>query len=90
MKRISATGWFVLPVGLCFRLVCASGWFVLPAGLCFRLVCASGWFVLPVGLCERKSTNVHPILTVMFKIILRTFEAEILKIFKNIQPQPKN
>ena len=26
----------------------------------------------------------------MFKIILRTFEAEILKIFKNIQPQLKN
>ena len=25
----------------------------------------------------------------MFKKILRTFEAEILKIFKNIQPQPK-
>ena len=26
----------------------------------------------------------------MFKNILRTFEAEILKIFENIQPQPKN
>ena len=26
----------------------------------------------------------------MFKNVLRTFEAEILKIFKNIQPQPKN
>ena len=25
----------------------------------------------------------------MFKNILRTFEAEILKIVKNIQPQPK-
>ena len=36
------SGWFVLPVGLYFRLVCASGWFVLPVGLCFRLVCANG------------------------------------------------
>ena len=52
-NRTCASGWFVLPVGLCFRLVCASGWFVLPVGLCFRLVCASGWFVLPVGLCFR-------------------------------------
>ena len=26
----------------------------------------------------------------MFKNVLRTFEAEILKILKNIQPQPKN
>ena len=25
----------------------------------------------------------------MFKNVLRTFEAEILRIFKNIQPQPK-
>ena len=33
--------------------------------------------------------NAHPILTIMFKNILRTFEAEILKIFKNIQPQWK-
>ena len=29
-------------------------------------------------------------LTIMFKNILRTFEAEILKIFKNIEPQSKN
>ena len=35
--------------------------------------------MFPVGLCEWKTTNVHPILIVMFK----TFEAEILKIFKN-------
>ena len=34
--------------------------------------------------------NIHPILTIMFKNVLRTFEAEILKIFKNIPPQPKN
>ena len=27
---------------------------------------------------------------VMFKSILRTFEAEILKIFQNIQPQSKH
>ena len=26
----------------------------------------------------------------MFKNILKTFEAEILEIFKNIQPRPKN
>ena len=27
--RVAAnSGWFVLPVGLYFRLVCASGWFV--------------------------------------------------------------
>ena len=24
VKRICASGWFVLPVGLCFRLVCAT------------------------------------------------------------------
>ena len=29
-------------------------------------------------------------LTIMFKIVLRTFEAEILKILKNIQAQLKN
>ena len=46
--------------------------------------------MLPVGLSKRKTTNVHPILTIMFKIVLRTFEAEILKIFKNIQSWPKN
>ena len=45
------------------------------------ITCAqSGWFVR-MG---------HPILTIMFEIILRTFQAEILKMFKNIQPQPKN
>ena len=32
----------------------------------------------------------HPILTTMFKNVSRTSKAEILKIFKNIQPQPKN
>ena len=38
-----------------------------------------------------ENNNVHPILTVMFKNNqLRTFEAEILKAFKNIQLQPKN
>ena len=46
--------------------------------------------MLPVGLCEWKTTNVHPILTIMFKSVLRTFEAEMLKIFKNIQSWPKN
>ena len=33
-----------------------------------------------VGLCEWKKTNVHVILTVMFKNVLRTFEADVLKI----------
>ena len=51
--HICASGRFVLPAGLCFRLVCASGWFVLPVGLCFQLVCASGWFV------RLENTNVH-------------------------------
>ena len=43
--------------------------------------------MLPVGLYEWKIITAHPILTVMFENILRTFEAEILKIFKNIQSQ---
>ena len=45
--------------------------------------------MLPVGLCDCK-LDVHPLLTIMFKNILRTFEAEILKLFKTIQPRPKN
>ena len=40
-------------------------------------------FVLPVGLYEWKVTTAYPMLTIMFKNILRTFEAEILKICKN-------
>ena len=52
------------------------------ACLCFRLVCASGWFVLSVGLCDWKIRNVHPILTVMFKNILRTYEAELYTLFQ--------
>ena len=35
-------------------------------------------------------TNVHSTLTFVFKNTLRTFETEILKIFKNIQHQPPN
>ena len=47
--------------------------------------------MLPVGLCEWKTTTAHPILTNMFRNVLRTFEAaEILKIFKNFQPQRQN
>ena len=34
-----------------------------------------------VGLCE--VSNLHPLPTIMFKNVLRTFEAEILKLFKN-------
>ena len=44
----------------------------------------SGWFVWI------EINKVHSILTIMFKNILRTFETEILKISKNIQPQLKN
>ena len=39
---------------------------------------------------ENNKLNVHPILTIMFKNVLRIFKAEIHKIFKNIQRQPKN
>ena len=46
--------------------------------------------VHPVGLYEWKLTTTHPILTIMFKNILRTFEAEILKMFKFIQSHPLN
>ena len=55
-----------------------------------KRVCASGWFVLPLGLCEWKLINVRSIPTFTLKNVLRTFEAEIRKIFKNIQPHPKN
>ena len=41
---------------------------MLPVGLYFRLVCAN----------EKKTTTAHPILTLMFKNTLRTFEAETL------------
>ena len=47
-------------------------------------------FMLPVDLYKWKITSAHPTLTIMFKNVLRTFEAEILKIFQNVQPQPKN
>ena len=44
-----------------------------------RLVCANG------------ITTAHPILTIMFKDVLRTFEVEVLKLFNNIEPhdQPR-
>ena len=35
----------------------------------------------PVGLCEWKIRNVHPILLMYLRVFLRTFEAEIFKIF---------
>ena len=47
-------------------------------------------FELPVGLYEWKVKTAHPMLTIMFKNILRGFEAEIFKIFKNIRLQSKN
>ena len=42
------------------------------------------YLLLPVGLCEWKITNVHQILTIKLKKVLRTFEAETFRIFKNI------
>ena len=47
-------------------------------------------FEFPVGLYDWKTTTAHPTVTFMFQNILRTFEAELLQIFKNIQPQLKN
>ena len=46
--------------------------------------------MLPVDFYESKITTAHSKLEIVFKNILRTFEAEILEMFKNIQPQPKN
>ena len=46
-------------------------------------------FVRRTGLCEWKITTANPILTILFKNILLTFEAEILKIFKNISLSQK-
>ena len=59
----------------------------LPARVASNLI---NILVLPVGLYEWKTTSAHPIPTIMFENILRTFEAEILKIVKNIQPQSQN
>ena len=53
------------------------------ACLYFRLVCTSGWFVRINGI-----TTAHTILTNVLKSL--TFEAQILKIIKNVQPTPKN
>ena len=46
--------------------------------------------MLPVDFYEWKVTTADSKLEIVFKNILRTFEAEILEMFKNIQPQPKN
>ena len=48
-------------------------------------ICASDWFVR-----MEKVTTAHTILTIISGEILRTVEAEILKILKNIQPQAQN
>ena len=45
--------------------------------------------MVTVGLWERKITTIHPIPTIMFKNMLRTFEVEIIKIVQNIQSQLK-
>ena len=44
-------------------------------------VYASGWF---------SCANGQPIITIIFKENLKSLEAEIVKIFKNIQSHPKN
>ena len=75
-------------VQVCFNLFYFIFYFFLPCQGSSQL--KEVVFVIPVGLYELKITTANPILTIMFKNILRTFEAEILKIFKNIQPQPKN
>ena len=41
------------------------------------------------GFVEMEIKIVHPILTIMLRNVLRTFEAEIFKLFKNIKPQIK-
>ena len=49
--------------------------------------------MLPVGLYEWKITkfcNCNLVLTIMLKNILRIFETEIFKMFKNIQSEPKS
>ena len=47
---------------------------------------ASGWFVW----MEMNNVHGHPILKIMLMNILKTFDAEILKIFKSTRPQLKN
>ena len=48
---------------------------------------------VPVGsgsfVYELKIRTAHPILTVTFKNVLRTFEVKILKIFKEFSLSPK-
>ena len=46
-----------------------------------------GVLILSIGLCERKVTKCAS--TAVFKNVLRTFEAEIPEIFKNVQSLPK-
>ena len=59
------------------------------------MVCHMDFIVIP-GKILRSGSKIYIVKPeisfhcIMFKNILRTFEAEILKIFKNIQPQPKN
>ena len=54
------------------------------AAYSIKRVCTSGWF-----LCElMKITTARTILTNVLKSL--TFEAQNLKIIKNVQPTPKN
>ena len=45
--------------------------------------------MLPVGLCEWEITNVHPVLTKMFKNNLKTFENESSKYLRTFSLSPK-
>ena len=57
----------------------------LPATFAFLSI----WLVCTNQVRMEKQT-VHPIPTLKFKKVLRTFETVILKIFNNIQPPPPN
>ena len=59
---------------------------------CFLAGHSSGYFifVLPIDFFKRKMANARPILTIIFKNVFKRFKADILKMFKNIQPQQES
>ena len=77
------------PVVYCMYTIAFKSFFIFCYCIAFLpAMVAANWysvFMLPVSLCKWKILNVQTILTIMFKNVLRTFEADILKIFKNIQ-----
>ena len=71
---------------ICFSAYVRQCNIVVHVQLCFQFF----KFMLPVGSVVRMENNNHTliaILTIMSKNVLRTFEAGILKIFRNIQPK---